>query len=175
MPPGSGGDGSRGRPSLVPMAAGTLFLLVLFYLSAAREGSRSAPLTLVGVAMLIAAVPFMVLPFAHLKAHGDPDPGDPYYAARLVVTQGVYGLVRHPQYLGYSLLALGFAALTPGWDAAVAGILAAGGFWGQTVLEERELRSRFGIEYEEYQGRVPRMNPVAGLLRWVLRRRGGKG
>ena len=161
------GGGTSGRTSLLPMAAGTLFLLALFYLSATRDGSRSVALTLLGLAMLFAAVPFMVLPFVHLKAFGDPDPGEPYYAARVVVDRGVYGFVRHPQYLGYSLLALGFAALTPGWDAAVAGILAAVGFRGQALLEERELSARFGAAYEAYRDRVPRMNPVAGLTRWL--------
>jgi protein-S-isoprenylcysteine O-methyltransferase Ste14 len=74
--------------------------------------------------------------------------------------QGIYGRIRHPRYAG-SFLALTGACLLAGTRAAwiVAGawtvlMLAA------ILLEEKELRARFGGSYEDYCRRVPRFIPA---------------
>jgi protein-S-isoprenylcysteine O-methyltransferase Ste14 len=77
-----------------------------------------------------------------------------------VVTEGAFSVVRHPTYLSHTLMFAGVFLLT---GVAVVGII--------TVLdiviintvviplEEKELVSRFGEEYEEYRARVPRFFP----------------
>jgi protein-S-isoprenylcysteine O-methyltransferase Ste14 len=73
---------------------------------------------------------------------------------------GMYAYARHPRYTGMFSAALG-AGLLAG-SAHLWGILAV--WWAFTLfvilgLEERELASRFGQPYAEYQKRVPAFLP----------------
>ncbi|MGH9716014.1 MAG: methyltransferase family protein [Candidatus Acidiferrales bacterium] len=73
--------------------------------------------------------------------------------------RGIYASIRHPRYLG-SLLAIIGACLLAGMR--VMWIVAA--VWAALMLvsilmEEREMRKRFGAEYTEYCRRVPRFIP----------------
>jgi len=77
-----------------------------------------------------------------------------------IADRGIYARIRHPRYAG-SFLAIVGALLLAGtpmlWLAAFA--------WTvlmrlAILLEERELRARFGAAYEEYCRRVPRFIPV---------------
>lgn len=81
-----------------------------------------------------------------------------------LVTGGMYSLVRHPQYLGVNILALGFVfyGLRPidfiAWvNLIFLHALLAGS-------EETRLREKFGNEYLEYQQRVPFMLPFVPRL-----------
>lgn len=85
-----------------------------------------------------------------------------------IARNGIYGRIRHPRYAG-SFLAIVGACLLAGklamWGTAAA--------WTVLMLlaislEERELRGRFGAEYEVYARQVPRFLPA-----WSRMRRGG--
>ncbi len=77
-----------------------------------------------------------------------------------IARNGVYARIRHPRYLGSSLAILGaclLAGTRPMWVTAA--------IWTVSMLmaislEERELRTRFGAEYEEYARQVPRFLPA---------------
>jgi protein-S-isoprenylcysteine O-methyltransferase Ste14 len=78
---------------------------------------------------------------------------------RKLELRGIYARMRHPRYEG-SLLAIIGACLLAG--TGVMWIIAA--VWTVLMLasifmEEREMRARFGAEYEEYCRRVPRFWP----------------
>jgi protein-S-isoprenylcysteine O-methyltransferase Ste14 len=78
-----------------------------------------------------------------------------------LVTDGPYGVTRHPMYTGLLLMVLG-AALT--WDSALTLLLAlllAVPFFLHTVYEEALFEQHFGEAYREYQRRVPRLVPFA--------------
>jgi protein-S-isoprenylcysteine O-methyltransferase Ste14 len=77
----------------------------------------------------------------------------------VLLTDGIYAKIRHPRYVGVSLWLIGCALfanyLTP-YILVVAGIP---GMYVLALLEERELRKRFGAQYEAYCCRVPRFVP----------------
>ncbi|HTW27675.1 MAG TPA: isoprenylcysteine carboxylmethyltransferase family protein [Acetobacteraceae bacterium] len=76
-----------------------------------------------------------------------------------LVTTGIYGVIRHPSYLGLLTLSLGWGLAF----RALAGVLlAALTVWpiaARIRAEERLLRSRFGAEYEAYCARTARLIP----------------
>lgn len=77
-----------------------------------------------------------------------------------IARNGVYAHIRHPRYLG-SFLAIIGACLIAGrpamWAAAVVwAVLMRTAIW----LEEREMRARFGTEFEAYAREVPRFIPA---------------
>ena len=87
-----------------------------------------------------------------------------------MVDKGVYGLVRHPQYLGYTLLVLSFCSLDP--HPLTLGL--AGGasvfFYVQSMAEENFCRENLGPEYGDYMKRVPRFNFLLGVYRIAKKR-----
>ncbi|MBI3670436.1 MAG: isoprenylcysteine carboxylmethyltransferase family protein [Acidobacteria bacterium] len=76
-----------------------------------------------------------------------------------LASEGLYARMRHPRYTGMMSGVLGacLLAATPLlWGVAVLWWLVA---FTSVLLEERELRARFGPAYEEYCRRVPRFLP----------------
>jgi len=76
-----------------------------------------------------------------------------------VIRKSVFGLVRHPIYLGEILLYLGFLALNISLAAAVVWLLAIGFLHYFSRHEERLLIDRFGDDYRRYMREVPMWIP----------------
>ena len=91
----------------------------------------------------------------HRRGEGDAQGGN----GRLFTGKG-YGLVRHPLYLGCSLLLAFHPDQTQNSAATAAAVIAY--FYIGTFFEERRLVRQFGEEYREYQHRVPRFLPLRG-------------
>ena len=73
-------------------------------------------------------------------------------------TGKAYGVVRHPLYLGCSLLLAFHPVQTRNSAATAAAVVAY--FYIGTFLEERRLVRTYGDAYREYQRRVPRFLPL---------------
>lgn len=76
-----------------------------------------------------------------------------------LVTEGPFAVVRHPRYVQFLIALLGWSLFAN--HLALYAVLALWipGIWLIAVLEERELRERFGAEYDAYCRRVPRFLP----------------
>ncbi len=78
------------------------------------------------------------------------------------ITDGIYAYIRHPRYVQMTLALVGYA-LIANYPAAYGAIcLWCAGIYAVVLLEERELRARFGESYREYCRRVPRFVPRFG-------------
>ena len=86
---------------------------------------------------------------------GDGEAQGPHH--RLFTGKG-YGLVRHPLYLGCSLLLAFHPVQTRNSAATAAAVIAY--FYIGTFFEERRLVRAFGEAYREYQRLVPRFFPI---------------
>ncbi len=77
----------------------------------------------------------------------------------VLLTEGIYAHTRNPRYLDVMIGLAGWALiLNIGglyWMTLATGV----GFYGIAILEERELRRRFGVAYDDYYRRVPRLVP----------------
>jgi protein-S-isoprenylcysteine O-methyltransferase Ste14 len=76
-----------------------------------------------------------------------------------LITSGLYSKVRHPRYSQFSLGVIGWSLFAN--YLALYLVLASwlAGVWLIVVLEEHELRERFGPAYDEYSQTVPRFLP----------------
>lgn len=83
-------------------------------------------------------------------------------AASKLLDQGIYARIRHPRYVEFSLGLIGWALILDylGLYLMTAAILPL--LHLIVVLEERELRDRFGPAYADYAARVPRYLPRRG-------------
>ena len=82
-----------------------------------------------------------------------------YFGGDTLVTDGIYGLVRHPQYAGIFLVIIGQLVHWPTvFTLALAPVIV----WLYVKLalrEEARLVDRFGDQYRKYQQRVPMFIP----------------
>jgi len=76
-----------------------------------------------------------------------------------LLTDGIYGMIRHPRYVEAYMWVVGYALFANYLGAYVVVILCLPAIYAVVVLEERELRERFGAAYEEYCREVPRFVP----------------
>lgn len=78
---------------------------------------------------------------------------------QLLVTSGPYARVRHPRYLQVLLALAGWSLIANHPASYLACLLWIPGMWLVAVIEEKELRERFGADFEDYRRRVPRFIP----------------
>lgn len=78
-----------------------------------------------------------------------------YQAKGRLVTEGIYGHVRHPQYLGFVLVTLGWLIHWPTIVTALLWPILTISYYRLATEEEKKLRSKFGVEYQKYAEKVP--------------------
>ncbi len=76
-----------------------------------------------------------------------------------LLTEGIYGRIRHPRYVEIAVGTLAYATFSNYLGAYVAALVFFPVLHLVVLLEERELRARFGMQYEAYCKRVPRYIP----------------
>ena len=113
------------------------------------------------VGMVLVMAPIILFP----RRGGVPKGKSFVHTTRLVDT-GIYGVVRHPQYLG-GILSIFIATLLfyPHWLFAILGIPGVVILYLSAKEEEKHLIERFGNDYRAYMQRVPRMNLILGTIR----------
>lgn len=80
-------------------------------------------------------------------------------ANRLAKT-GPYARVRHPQYVAFVMILLGFLLQWPTLLTLVMFPILVAMYGRLAVTEEREMRERFGTEFDAYAARTPRFVPA---------------
>ena len=76
-----------------------------------------------------------------------------------LLTEGPYAVCRNPRYIEVLLGTLGYAMIANYLGGYVVTALALPAIYFLVLIEEAELRDRFGAHYDEYCARVPRFVP----------------
>jgi protein-S-isoprenylcysteine O-methyltransferase Ste14 len=162
-------DSREQEPPRLFACLASLATVLLLMAGLFLERGDHATLRGAGVVVLALSGAFIFAPFLLLSRHGRNQGGKTYMQTGAVVDRGVYAITRHPQYLGYMLLACGFALLSQHWLALLLAAVSVSLFYLQAVGEEKYCRAQFGDSYDHYLRRVPRFNVVLGLIRLVRR------
>lgn len=130
----------------------------------AVEFGTQPVLLVLGLACLVASVPLRLALRRRLSVGalvGLPELA-PARHPQSLITDGVYARIRHPRYVEGTIGMIG-CALVANYLAPYL-IVAASipVIYAIVRVEERELRDRFGAEYEAYCRRVPRFVPRLG-------------
>jgi protein-S-isoprenylcysteine O-methyltransferase Ste14 len=76
-----------------------------------------------------------------------------------LVTAGIYGVIRHPSYLGLFVNALGWGLAFRSGVGVLLALATLVPLVGRIVAEERLLQTQFGREYDAYRARTSRLIP----------------
>lgn len=115
----------------------------------------------VGVLVMVGAFTIGIKRKKHLTfgiLAGLPELSQQRYPGKLL-TEGLYAKIRHPRYVEAFLGILGYALIANYLAPYFLVLLSIPIIFLIVALEERELRDRFGEEYEEYCRNVPRFLP----------------
>ena len=82
-----------------------------------------------------------------------------------LIEWGIYGIVRHPMYLGAIALFLSWIFFHPHWIIALISTVNIAIVYWFILQGERQNITRFGDTYRCYMETVPRINLLAGLIR----------
>ena len=78
----------------------------------------------------------------------------------VLISEGIYALLRHPMYSAFWLWAIAQLLLLPNWFAGFAGIIGFGILYlGRIGQEERLMLDTFGDDYRTYMSRTQRIVP----------------
>lgn len=84
------------------------------------------------------------------------------FVRKRLVTGGLYGRVRHPQYLMLIIAGAGLLLLWPRFFILVTYLMMLGLYYVLARHEEEVIRHRYGAVTDDYLARVPMLNPFAG-------------
>jgi protein-S-isoprenylcysteine O-methyltransferase Ste14 len=146
-----------------------LLLLPVFLLALADSPFAAAPGGWVRIWQILCLLASLAGLTIRVLTIGTASPGtsersttDPRASA--LSTTGAYSIVRHPLYLGNTLVALGLACLPGVWYLPVIVVLASLVYHERiAVREERFLAERFGDDFLRWADRVPAAIPAVAL------------
>ena len=126
----------------------------------------------VGCMVLLLGIFFFLSPMIYFGKRGQPEEGKGIMDTTVIVDSGTYGIVRHPQFLGGVLMLCASILVSQHWLTALIGVPLI--VWISTkwvYMAEEHLIAKFGDDYIRYMERVPRLNPIVGLIRLLRERR----
>jgi len=84
-----------------------------------------------------------------------------------VTDSGVYGVVRHPMYLGGMVMFLSHIFFGQNWIVVISTIIGVYCCYLLIQSEDQKNIEKFGDDYKRYKEKVPRMNFVVGVIRML--------
>lgn len=125
----------------------------------------------IGIFLLAAGMPLFFSIERTFKSKGKPGAGKSPMDTTVLVDTGPFGLVRHPQLLGGFMMVISSALVSQHYASIIIGVIVVAWWYRGVIEEEEKLLVRFGDDYREYMQRVPRLNPLPGLIRLLKGRR----
>jgi protein-S-isoprenylcysteine O-methyltransferase Ste14 len=151
---------------------GAVLTIAQIALACFVRGQGSEAAAWAGWICLWSAGIFGVVPIFTFKWKGGVAQGESYTKTTRLVDTGLYAIVRHPQGgTAWLLISLGLMLIAWHWTSLVLGLAAMALAYLDTYKLDRQLVAKFGDAYRRYAERVPRVNPVVGLVRWIGRQR----
>jgi protein-S-isoprenylcysteine O-methyltransferase Ste14 len=143
-----------------------LILVVIFY-----DYYHLELLVSVGWIVLVFSIVIIFLSGYEFRKKGASKGRTVVYTTVLVDT-GIYAIIRHPQYLGFITVVLALVLMSQHWLSVISGITGSILFFIYQVQgEEQDNIKKFGSDYKQYMDKVPRMNFVLGVIRYLRHRK----
>jgi protein-S-isoprenylcysteine O-methyltransferase Ste14 len=141
-------------------------------LTGVLEVDSNLTLFIIGWVVWAFGMVLVMAPIVMFPRRGGVAKGKSFGNTTRLVDTGIYGVVRHPQYLG-GIFAIFITTLLwyPHWLFGVLGVAGAVISYMSAREEDQRLVRQFGDDYIQYMQKVPRMNILAGFIRMIQRRK----
>ena len=120
-------------------------------------------LKIIGFILYLPAIFFIAISFLNLRQKGKPE--DAWEHTTVLVSSGVYGIVRHPMYFGTAVWTLGAMLVFPSIPSALLGVACLICYFIACKKEDDYNLEKFGPAYKEHMQKVPMINIFRGILR----------
>jgi protein-S-isoprenylcysteine O-methyltransferase Ste14 len=104
---------------------------------------------------------------AEFLKHAGPRGQGSWPLPKELVDTGLYAIVRHPMSLGMMIASAGLMMIAQHWSSYAVGAGLILYLYLAAMQEEILNKEKFGQAYANYMTRVPRINAIAGLIRFV--------
>jgi protein-S-isoprenylcysteine O-methyltransferase Ste14/NAD-dependent dihydropyrimidine dehydrogenase PreA subunit len=121
----------------------------------------------VGWLLTAMGLPFFLATAIYFPSKGKPQEGKSSMDVTTVVDTGLYSIVRHPQYLGCMTKMLASILVSQHWLSAIIGLSISLWIYTEIPKEEEGLIMKFGDDYLRYMEKVPRLNPLPGVIKML--------
>lgn len=142
-------------------AVGQIISAVLLY-----NPEDSVLLINTGWVILMLSAVFGWLPIFIFRRKGKVK-GRGYIHTTVLVSSGIYSIIRHPQYFAGVLIGIALPMITQHLIVAILGLIVVIINYMNTFDEEKECIEKFGEDYKQYMENVPRMNFILGIIRLI--------
>ena len=119
----------------------------------------------IGWILLILSIYFALAPVYIFKKKAKVPKGKSYIHTKEIVETGLFGIVRHPQYLSMLLVEIGLVLIVQHWLILILSIICFILTYYGTLLQDKILVRKFKDDYVEYMKKVPRTNFLWGLIK----------
>lgn len=152
-----------------------VFHIVLFVFGLALMGAfifyfnygKNLVLKIFGIFLWVLSAFLVWFPVYTLRKKGGVPKGESFVKTTKLVTTGIYSIVRHPQYLAGVLLGVSCMLISQHWLVLALGIPFIIIFYIAALDEDKSCIKKFGDSYKEYIKKVPRMNLILGITRYL--------
>ena len=94
-----------------------------------------------------------------------------YRMRETFIQSGLYAYVRHPEFLGHTLIIISLVFMAQHPISVVIGSVLLSLLYIEIVEEEKRNIEKFGDAYKDYMRRVPRINLLAGIIKSIRERK----
>ncbi len=133
-------------------------------------GTRFLAAEMAGWVLMAAGYFFIFAAILTLRRRGGTSRGRDFAHTTRIITDGLYGLIRHPLYFGWLVMYLSLMCFSQHWAALLSGGV---GVLSMVIIarqEDQALIEKFGEPYRKYQADVPGLNLLVGIYRKIFRR-----
>ena len=158
----------QSEPKIFGWLSSVSLLLLILATQLLPQGQNKG-FKLIGIVLLVCAAAMIFIPLflqSNIKKFKNQTETE---SSGAILQHNLYAILRHPQYFGYILMALGFACLSQHWFSIFLAGLITILFYLQMIREEQYCLENFGEEYFDYCKKVPRLNIIKGISRKIKR------
>ena len=130
-------------------------LIILVIVSIRIINGDNLMLQIIGFVLAIMSQFLVFLSIYALKKYGHISKGKSYMNTTKIVNEGIYKIMRHPQYIGLIILAFSTIFIFQTMISVFLGSISVLFLILSIYAEEKELLKRFGNDYADYKNKTP--------------------
>jgi protein-S-isoprenylcysteine O-methyltransferase Ste14 len=121
-----------------------------------------------GWILLALSIYFALAPVYIFNKIANVPEGKSYIHTKTIVDTGLFGIVRHPQYLSMLLVEIGLVLIVQHWLILIFSSICLTLTYYGILIQDKILVKKFKDDYIEYMKKVPRTNFVWGLIKQLF-------